>query len=335
MAGFPAEKCMARSDVSVMNTTEDPLVSVIIPAFNVEKFIAEAIDSVLSQDYPAIEIIVVDDGSTDFTRRIVESYGEKVCFLAQPNQGAAAARNRGIGVAKGFYVAFLDGDDVWARGKLKTQVRALQNSGYKMAHSGFSVWSPNSDGRYPPAAAQIAKAEEARSPDLMAKSGWLYGELLLDCLVWTSTVVVEAEELRQAGLFDVTLRKGQDYDLWLRLSRRIPVLGIQKVLALYRNNPSSITYRVMDECYEYIVLTNAIGKWGQSVPGDGAKPSAASLRRRLRKMLFNHGLAHYACGDSAIAVKSFARALIRHGFAAKPFVYLVLSISNAVVRRGR
>ena len=90
-----------------------PLVSVIIPTYNTARYVQESINSVLEQDYPSIQLIVIDDGSTDETVDIIRRYGERVVWLTQQNQGAAAARNAGLAVAQGEYIAFLDSDDVW------------------------------------------------------------------------------------------------------------------------------------------------------------------------------------------------------------------------------
>lgn len=103
-----------------------PLVSCIIPAFNAEPFLTEAIDSVVQQTYPSTEIIVVDDGSTDATGAVVASYGRRVVGLHQDNAGPAAALNAGIGIAQGELVAFLDADDVWIPDKLTQQLARFQ-----------------------------------------------------------------------------------------------------------------------------------------------------------------------------------------------------------------
>jgi glycosyltransferase involved in cell wall biosynthesis len=103
-------------------TPDLPLVSAIIPVYNNEKYIADAIDSVLSQDYAPLELIVVDDGSIDESPSVIAEYGDRLRYVRQENQGPAAARNNGIGLAIGELIAMLDSDDKWAPGKLTTQV---------------------------------------------------------------------------------------------------------------------------------------------------------------------------------------------------------------------
>ena len=106
---------------------KNPLVSVVIPLYNGEKYLAEAIESVLAQTYSSIELIVVDDGSTDGSADIVKGY-TSVHYYFQPNQGLGAARNRGIDLAQGSFLAFLDADDIWDKDKLMCQMKAFDNT---------------------------------------------------------------------------------------------------------------------------------------------------------------------------------------------------------------
>ncbi len=102
--------------------TDSPLISCIVPVFNGERYLGEALDSIFAQTYRPLEVIVVDDGSTDGTPDVVARYGEQVAYLKQANAGPAAARNRGLSVAKGEFVAFLDADDLWHEEKLARQM---------------------------------------------------------------------------------------------------------------------------------------------------------------------------------------------------------------------
>jgi glycosyltransferase involved in cell wall biosynthesis len=106
--------------------SENPLVSTIIPAYNAEKYLAEAIESVLAQTYQPIEIILVDDGSSDNTHEIVRGYGERIRYTYQDNAGLSAALNRGISMVHGDFVAFLDADDLWLEEKTEWQIAVLQ-----------------------------------------------------------------------------------------------------------------------------------------------------------------------------------------------------------------
>ncbi len=108
--------------------TNSPLLSVVIPAYNAEKYLGAAIDSVLAQGHPSVEVVVVDDGSSDRTREVAQSFGQHLRYLGQEHAGPAAARNRGVQAARGEYLAFLDADDLWLQGKLERQWQALRST---------------------------------------------------------------------------------------------------------------------------------------------------------------------------------------------------------------
>lgn len=307
-----------------------PLVSAVIPAYNSACHISEALDSVLAQDYPALEIIVVDDGSTDNTREIVSAYGDRVQLLTQANQGSAVARNNGILRAKGKYIAFLDADDIWWPHKIRSQVEALAASGHKMAYSRFIWWRPDAQGKFSPPHTEFAAHPNPNIFTDTIVTGSPYAELLLDCIVWTSTVIVEKSELEKAGMFDETLRKGQDYDLWLRLSRNIEMLGIEQPTALYRIHPDSITSSVKDINYEYLILARAVKQWGEKGP-EGRSPPAGRVAARLARSSFGHGYAHLKAGDSRIAMRSFRASMTHSGFRIKTWLLLIAAALRSVL----
>ena len=197
-----------------------PLVSVVMPAYNAAGYIREAIDSVLSQDYPNLELIVVDDGSTDSTEGIVREYGARVICVAQANAGPAQARNTAMAMAKGELIAFLDADDIWMPGKVKAQVDYLHKHPDVDAVFGrFARWEAGADGLFerPPASDQAAPIAVDR---LAQPTGHIYCDLLLDSVVHIITAMVRRELVHDLGGFDTTLRTGEDYDFWLRAARR-------------------------------------------------------------------------------------------------------------------
>jgi glycosyltransferase involved in cell wall biosynthesis len=188
---------------------DSPLISVVIPTYNRAATIARALDSVVRQSHRPIEIIVVDDGSTDGTLRAID--GEHcpvpltVVALGQ-NQGAAAARNHGIAMASGDYVAFLDSDDQWQPDKLERQLAALAEAGLEYGASYTGIASYAEDGRL--CALSRATAE-----------GDLRLALLNHNLVGsTSCMLARRTLLQQIGGFNASLRSCQDWDLWIRLA---------------------------------------------------------------------------------------------------------------------
>lgn len=198
-----------------------PQVSVIIPTYNRGWIIKEAIDSVLAQDYGDFELIVVDDGSTDNTDDILNSYRGDIIVFRQENQGVSAARNRGLAEASGRFIAFLDSDDLWLPQKLSLQVE---------------FFSKNPD-------AQICQTEETWirkgvrvNPKKRHKKPWgmIFEASLALCLVSPSAVMIRRSLFEKVGGFDETLPACEDYDLWLRISCRYPVYLIETPLIIKR-----------------------------------------------------------------------------------------------------
>lgn len=188
-----------------MSDAQNPLVSVIIPAYNREKYIAEAIDSVLAQDYAPIELIVVDDGSTDSTAEIVQSYGDQLVYLCQENQGVAAARNSGIAYAHGEYLAFLDSDDIWVEGKLSWQMALLQQNPKLDAVYGHTkqFFSP-----------EVDEAFKART---------IIPQKVMPAYI-ACAKLIRRESFDLVGLFDANLKAGTDID-WYARSKEAGILS--------------------------------------------------------------------------------------------------------------
>ena len=129
-----------------------PLVSVIVAAFDAERYLAETLDSIVAQDHPALEIVLVDDGSTDNTPEITQSYGDAVRYFAQPNRGLGAAQNQGLALATGDFVSFLDADDLWLPEKTRVQLAAIvarPDVDVVFAHVEQFATSPSSGGAPP------------------------------------------------------------------------------------------------------------------------------------------------------------------------------------------
>jgi len=281
-----------------------PLVSVVIPAYNCARFIGEALDSVFAQDYPELEVVVVDDGSTDDTCAVVEGYGDRVKLIRQRNAGAAVARNEGMRRASGEYVAFLDSDDLWLPGKLRLQIDHLESHrDVAMCCTRWNLLYPKADGSYP-----VERPAAPRSAPLDPKwSGWIYCGLLLDCEVWTSTVVMRRELTARVGGFDPALRRGQDYDYWLRASQLTKIDRLDAPLALYRMQVSH-DRKFPDTNWELAVIRRALERWGAAGPDGRALPDA-ELRKRLWALNYRFGHMQYRGGRYGLARDAFTAAL--------------------------
>lgn len=280
-----------------------PKISVVIPCFNAERYIGATLRSVLTQELAAMEVIVVDDGSSDGSADIVRRQFAQVTLLQQANQGVAAARNRGIEHASGDWIAFVDADDIWLPGKLAAQCALLQaNSDARIAYTAWQVWHSTEPEPTPELLAQLA-ARAGDQARWAGASGWIYPELLLDCVVWTSTVLARRSLLRELGGFDPGLRIGEDYDLWLRASRVTPILRVPRPLALYRLHPASITKGAPARNHKGEVIGRALQRWGYASP-DGRSARRSEVNRGLARSWSDFGSAHLIGGNLPTARKA-------------------------------
>jgi len=253
-----------------------------------------------------------------------------VILVQQKNSGAAVARNEGLRRARGRYVALLDADDIWLPGKLWLQVDHLErHPDVALCCTRWRVLHPDASGAYH---VERPSAPESVAVDA-ACSGWLYGPLLLDCVVWTSTVVMRRELSAQVGDFDAALRRGQDYDYWLRASRLTRIDRLDAALALYRMEVGSEGRKFPQTNWELRVIRGALERWGSAGP-DGRRVAAADLRARLWALNFNFGYVQYHLGRRAAARQAFAAALKERPVHLKTWLYLGLA-SGLGGRRGR
>jgi hypothetical protein len=209
------------------------VVSVIMPTFNRASLLADAIDSVLSQTYRNWELIIVDDGSTDDTRDVVAAYSDaRIRCVRQENRGQAAARNVGLSLASGRYLAFLDSDNRWKPGKLAAQIdhlRANPTVGLVYAENELIDEAGNVVGHAP----------------ALRRSGRVLEELIMGNFVTFNTVVVRAECI-DGMTFDESMRGGEDYDLLLRLAAVASFAYQPDVLCQYRIEGERVSNRVYE-----------------------------------------------------------------------------------------
>ena len=203
-----------------------PTVSVIIPAYNAEAFIAETIQSALDQTYRDLEIIVVDDGSRDGTVTHVGAFGDRVRLHQQPNGGVARARNTGVSLARGEWIAFLDSDDLWLPTKVERQLACST-----AAITFTDRYNIGERGGLP-------KLQSLVTPML---GGDIF-EALLGCnFITTSSVMMRRSLFQQLGGFDVTLTGTEDWDLWLRAGAHHDIGFCPEPLVQYRLHAGSLS----------------------------------------------------------------------------------------------
>lgn len=212
----------------------EPFVSIIITTYNRQSFLAEALPSVLAQDYARKEVIVIDDGSTDGSQSVVS--GLPVRYEWKQNGGISSARNRGITLACGDYLAFLDVDDLWSKEKLSTQMEWMLTRGHLISYTD-EVWLRN--GRH------LNQKKRHRK-----YSGLIYDFCLPLCIISPSSAVVRRDVFDAVGLFDESLPVCEDYDMWLRIACRYPILFVPLPLITKRGgHPDQLSesYEAMDK----------------------------------------------------------------------------------------
>lgn len=198
-----------------------PGVSVIIPVYNRPEFLKEAVESVLNQSYRDFEVIVVDDGSTDSTPDVIDSYRGIIRSVRQENMGVSAARNTGIRASRNNLVAFLDSDDLWETSKLERHVAFFNEHPEALICQTGEIW--------------IRKGKRVNPGTRHQKpSGMIFNESLHLCLVSPSAVMMKKTVFEKVGFFNESFPACEDYDLWLRISCSIPVFLLDEPLVIKR-----------------------------------------------------------------------------------------------------
>ncbi len=213
--------------------TKNPLISVVIPVYNCEKYFSEALNSALSQNYRPIEIIVVDDGSTDNSAKIAKSYKEKVKYTYQNNSGPAAARNTGIQIATGEFIAFLDADDLWPQNKLTLQLSNFKNDLELEISMGRIKY------------VEIDEVRKKRSvPLLDTKDSFKY--VNLGAGLFKKTV------FNKVGAFDEKFIFCEDLDWFLRAyEQEVSIILLDKITMFYRIHSENMTNNKKKKISDY------------------------------------------------------------------------------------
>jgi len=269
-------------------------VSVIIPVYNGEPFVARAIMSVLNQTYPIAEIIVVNDGSTDRTLHVLQLFGKRINVISTPNRGVSSARNTGIEASTGNLIAFLDADDVWHDDKIERQVACLeQDPAAGLCCCDYLI----DDGKAIKPASHFEALQDKHGIPI---EDWKQDPLRLlikgNFVGTTSAVLIKRDVLDLVGLFKSRYKQAEDYDLWLRCAR-VAKLAIQPAKLMRKiAHESNLTNNQL-EMYEYheMVLENyAMGRAFRRIP-DIQKESRlelADIRYQIANIHFERG--HYA-----------------------------------------
>ncbi|WP_395341751.1 glycosyltransferase family 2 protein [Ningiella sp. W23] len=284
------------SDNQSKEAERKPLVSAIIPVYKGESFIHNTIESVLKQSYKNIEIICIDDGSPDNSAQVIHSFGDKVRYFHQENQGVAYARTHGLKVAKGEYIAFLDQDDWWLETKIEKQVKAIQaDANVGLVHTAVQTFDQSTK-----------QFRENINPN--AKPERLVGMCFLNLFkenhIYNSSVLVSKAIVDELNGIDLNIEGNtcQDYDLWLRVAKRAAFSYLDEELVVYRvhSEQGHLDRRGM--------LTQELAVLSKNIQGTGLEKEDAVVRRQA-VLTYWLGIAYLDHGDISEARRLFRKSL--------------------------
>jgi glycosyltransferase involved in cell wall biosynthesis len=293
----------------VKTTTEDkggPDVSIIIPVYQCARYLGEALDSVYAQTFTNYEVILVNDGSDDSEEieRCLASRGNRVTYLKQKNRGPSAARNAGLLVARGRYVAFLDADDYWEPNHLAEQIAFINRApGIDLAYADAFLIEDGVQLAGRTFMARRTFMEEIPS------SGEVTFEGLLDerCTVLLSSVVARRQAVMAVGMFDESLRYAEDYDLWLRMAKRGARLAYQRKVLLHKRRHSESLTADSQKLFENAL--NVLDKVSRSDLTDSERTALTSHKKKLMAYLkLESGKLNLSRGQFTAAVEAFKEA---------------------------
>jgi glycosyltransferase involved in cell wall biosynthesis len=311
-----------------------PKVSVIIPLYNGKKYILETLNSVLNQTFKDFEVIVIDDGSKDNSKEVLEKYLDRIRYIYQENSGSpAAAKNRGIKESKGEFLAFMDQDDLWQADKLAKQVKILEkDQKIGLVATNTLVFDSQTKEIKGKAWAKVSKmsAEQTRKRLLQG-----------NFIVTSSAVMVRKETIEGKG-FDENMRLADDYELWFRIAKKWQLEFIEEPLTKWRHNVSSLSHSHKK------LLEDLVYFFGSAVQDKGLKDNEIKIAREQLKLFsvrlgnLNLSLGEYSkaeqmykqaidLGDGRFLIKTFYFLSKRFGWLGKLLTGMKLRVTHPVM----
>lgn len=307
-----------------------PRVSVVIPVRNGKDYLQEALDSVLQQSFTDLELLLINDGSTDDDYDRYALQDERIRVIHLTGTGVSRARNVGMAQSRGELIAFLDADDLWFPGKLEAQVRYFdEHPDVGVVFGKFIRWPALAGGGFAPANSLIQDANHLTTAE-HERSGWLYTKLLDGLLVGMNTAVVRRSVYEAIGGFNESMRQGEDYDFWLKTSRIAQMHSLDGDVALYRIHSASAMHRLTNENQLSILLGMATMRWGLS-DQHGNRSTIEVFKKRMAITHFDHAYAHFWHGDLKVARQHFRKSLSGDHRRFRSFLYL--AISNSAIKK--
>lgn len=265
----------------------DPLVSIIIPTFNRDAYIGSALDSIINQSYTNWECIVVDDGGTDQTAKIMADYckqDDRIKYVKRPDcyaKGSNGSRNYGLSLSKGDFIAFCDDDDYWLQDKLEKQMPIFE------AHPDVGLVTGN---------IEYVNTDGVRSGRVIKQTGnhgYVFEDLLFKNRLSMITPVLRREVFDKVGLFNTEFKIYEDWEYWRRVAYYYPFYALPDVLACVRKHDTNTSLIITDAPFEQYVLyrslTKALLKWGEERFSKADRQLIAKVEAKRYKQLFrNH-----------------------------------------------
>ena len=295
--------------------SNSPLVSVVIPAYNRADTLADAIESAKAQTYNEIEIVVVDDGSTDETPQLIENY-PNVKYHRQKNRGANAARNMGVERSEGVFVAFLDADDLWKPKKIEQQVNEFDKATEKcgLVHTGIEIRDFSGD-----------VIDQVTLPDVKNSKR----RLLLGNYIGTfSSILVYKRIFDEIGHLNEGLPSWQDWEFYLRIADEYDFEVVREPLTIKRSGKENQISRDLDS-----LLNTTYPFFESLISGQADEYGAIFQRRAIARLRMEVGDAALMHGDASVARQYLALAIISSPFESKVWAYFLLSLLGTDVYR--
>jgi glycosyltransferase involved in cell wall biosynthesis len=294
------------------SANNNPCVTVIVPVYNSVHLLPAALETVFNQTFQDFEIILIDDGSTDGSLELLKTYESRARVLTQTNSGASSARNKGIAMAHGEFIAFLDSDDLWDPKKLEMQVAVFRENpetGVCFTDCLYFDATKEWDGNF------------RRYPNL---NGMVFDALLVDHFVSTSAVMVRHDCLKDVGVFDETLIGCEDYNLYLRLAQKYPYRFIPEPLVKLRCHEGNLSNNLPQMCRDEISNLDKIAEMF---------PEMEIPKNKIKSdIFFRFGQYYFDANDFRSAKKAFRAAIKFKPKKFTAYIYLLLSIMPSALR---
>ena len=323
------------------------IVSVILPTYNRANYIKDAIESVLNQSYKNIELIIIDDGSTDNTEEVISPFlkDNRIKCIKQENSGAAAARNRGLALKTGKYVAFIDSDDIWEKDKLEIQLAvmdalpdvaivcsdfsSIDAKGYvEKSHikTYFSVFNDYKLSYEEVFCNMLTQGIKWLQDTEKVYWGNVYNTMIFGNLILTSTTLFRKEAFDKVGFFDITYETLEDYDLFLRLAQKYSVAFVDKPLIRYRYNENQLS----GKAFFGRLCSNLITIFQKNIASikdeEFLNKNKIKIKRHLGMIQSWQAYFYFSNGDMPLAARHYWQSICNNPFIFNSYIYFLTSL---------